>query len=41
MLGLHAIKDRPVAVNGKIEIRPVRPVLFSFFMGKYADVSPR
>lgn len=24
VLGLHAIKDRPMAVNGKIEIRPVR-----------------
>lgn len=24
VLGLHAIMDRPVAVNGKIEIRPVR-----------------
>jgi len=23
VLGLHAIKDRPVAVNGKVEIRPV------------------
>lgn len=24
VLGLHAIKDKPVAVNGKVEIRPVR-----------------
>lgn len=24
VLGLHAIKDRPVAINGKVEIRPVR-----------------
>jgi 2-oxoglutarate dehydrogenase E2 component (dihydrolipoamide succinyltransferase) len=24
VLGLHAIKDRPMVVNGKIEIRPVR-----------------
>lgn len=23
VLGLHAIKDRPVAVDGKIEIRPM------------------
>jgi 2-oxoglutarate dehydrogenase E2 component (dihydrolipoamide succinyltransferase) len=23
VLGLHAIKDRPMAVNGKVEIRPV------------------
>ena len=25
VLGLHAIKNRPVAVDGKIEIRPVCP----------------
>ncbi|KAI9844499.1 MAG: 2-oxoglutarate dehydrogenase complex E2 component [Sclerophora amabilis] len=25
VLGLHAIKDKPVAVNGKVEIRPVHP----------------
>lgn len=24
VLGLHAIKDKPVVVNGKVEIRPVR-----------------
>ena len=30
VLGLHAIMDRPVAVNGKIEIRPVR--LLSYFI---------
>ncbi|GAT28353.1 dihydrolipoamide succinyltransferase [Aspergillus luchuensis] len=24
VLGLHAIKDKPVAVNGKVEIRPVK-----------------
>ena len=23
MLGLHATKDKPVAINGKVEIRPV------------------
>jgi 2-oxoglutarate dehydrogenase E2 component (dihydrolipoamide succinyltransferase) len=23
VLGLHAIKERPMAINGKIEIRPV------------------
>lgn len=23
VLGLHAIKDKPVAVNGKVEIRPM------------------
>lgn len=27
VLGLHATKDKPVAINGKVEIRPVR---FSF-----------
>lgn len=26
VLGLHAIKDKPVAINGKVEIRPVRPL---------------
>jgi hypothetical protein len=29
VLGLHAIRDRPVAINGKIEIRPVRSVFGS------------
>jgi 2-oxoglutarate dehydrogenase E2 component (dihydrolipoamide succinyltransferase) len=31
VLGLHAIKDKPVAINGKVEIRPtaVRPSLSS------------
>ena len=24
VLGLHAIKEKPIAVNGKVEIRPVR-----------------
>ena len=24
VLGLHAIKDKPVAINGRVEIRPVR-----------------
>lgn len=23
MLGLHAIKEKPVAIDGKVEIRPV------------------
>ena len=27
VLGLHAIKEKPVVVNGKIEIRPVRVLL--------------
>lgn len=26
VLGLHAIKDRPVAINGKVEIRPVSSI---------------
>jgi len=30
VLGLHAIKDRPVAVNGKVEIRPVRTAVLRF-----------
>jgi hypothetical protein len=29
VLGLHAIRDRPVAINGKIEIRPVCSVFGS------------
>jgi 2-oxoglutarate dehydrogenase E2 component (dihydrolipoamide succinyltransferase) len=33
VLGLHAIKDRPVAVDGKIEIRPVRCFLLSLLLG--------
>lgn len=28
VLGLHAIKNRPVAVDGKIEIRPVCPSFY-------------
>lgn len=24
VLGLHAIKEKPVAIDGKVEIRPVR-----------------
>ena len=27
VLGLHAIKDKPVAIEGKIEIRPVCTLL--------------
>lgn len=33
VLGLHAIKDKPVAVNGKIEIRPV--CYFDSFLGLF------
>lgn len=28
VLGLHAIKERPMAINGKVEIRPVRNAPF-------------
>lgn len=24
VLGLHAVKEKPVAIDGKVEIRPVR-----------------
>lgn len=27
VLGLHAIKEKPVAIDGKVEIRPVRILL--------------
>lgn len=30
ILGLHAIKDRPVAVNGKVEIRPMMNLALSY-----------
>lgn len=36
VLGLHAIKDKPVAVNGKVEIRPVC-FLYSSKADLYAD----
>ena len=26
MLGLHAIKEKPVAVDGKVDIRPVSKI---------------
>lgn len=44
VLGLHAIKDRPVAINGKVEIRPVSSIhctRYSEFltMGTLDDVS--
>ena len=29
VLGLHAIKEKPVAINGKVEIRPVKVDPFS------------
>ena len=30
ILGLHAIKDRPVAVNGEVQIRPVMYLALSY-----------
>jgi 2-oxoglutarate dehydrogenase E2 component (dihydrolipoamide succinyltransferase) len=30
ILGMHAIKDRPIAVNGKVEIRPMMYVALSY-----------
>lgn len=30
ILGMHAIKDRPVAINGKIEIRPMMYVALTY-----------
>ena len=30
ILGMHSIKDRPVAVNGKVEIRPMMYVAISY-----------
>ena len=29
-LGLHKVQDRPVAVNGKVEIRPMMYVALSY-----------
>ena len=26
VLGLHAIKEKPVAINGKVEVRPVSKI---------------
>jgi 2-oxoglutarate dehydrogenase E2 component (dihydrolipoamide succinyltransferase) len=30
ILGLHAIKDRPVAISGQVEIRPMMYVALSY-----------
>ena len=30
ILGMHAIKDRPIAVNGKVEIRPMMYIALSY-----------
>jgi 2-oxoglutarate dehydrogenase E2 component (dihydrolipoamide succinyltransferase) len=30
ILGLHAIKDRPVAIDGKVEIRPMMYIALSY-----------
>ena len=35
VLGMHATKDRPVAINGKIEIRPVRNTMLWSRHGVY------
>lgn len=32
VLGLHAIKEKPVAINGKVEIRPVCTLSMLFRM---------
>ncbi|KAL1602866.1 2-oxoglutarate dehydrogenase complex E2 component [Paraconiothyrium brasiliense] len=32
VLGLHAIKDKPVAINGKVEIRPVSQYALAYSM---------
>jgi pyruvate/2-oxoglutarate dehydrogenase complex dihydrolipoamide acyltransferase (E2) component len=43
VLGLHAIKDKPVAVNGKIEIRPVSDLsslVHSLSLTRLADDVP-
>ena len=41
VLGLHAIKDKPVVVNGKIEIRPVCRCNFLNFVELIADATNR
>ena len=44
VLGLHAIKDKPVAINGKVEIRPVsdyRSKDNQFYADKLPDDVPR
>ena len=30
ILGMHSIKDRPIAINGKVEIRPMMYVALSY-----------
>jgi len=30
VLGLHRIEDRPVAINGKVEIRPMMYIALSY-----------
>lgn len=35
VLGLHAIKDKPVAINGKVEIRPVSSPANTSFENQY------
>lgn len=38
VLGLHAIKDKPVAINGKVEIRPVRLFFQPLQLNLLADI---
>ena len=37
VLGLHAIKDKPVAINGKVEIRPVSYQPLQIFIATHAN----
>ncbi|KAF9399781.1 2-oxoglutarate dehydrogenase complex E2 component [Mortierella sp. AD011] len=30
ILGMHAIKERPVAINGKVEIRPMMYIALTY-----------
>lgn len=30
VLGLHAIKEKPVAINGKVEVRPVSQTIYPY-----------
>ena len=37
VLGLHAIKEKPVAANGKVEIRPVCTTQETWFITSLID----
>lgn len=41
VLGLHAIKDKPVAINGKVEIRPVSSPYTDRASRTYAEPTSR